>query len=262
MKFESKFSQEEIEQAVALYNGGMSASAVEKQTGMSYGSVIRSVKKLGFKTRTPHEGKLLISLQTQRTFDIQGRPLKTCSVCKTPQLEVEFNKAKENMDGLKSICNTCRNAKRRENYPQERIKLTQRQRDGRKNDPVRFRGYDIKKRFGLTWEDFDLLFAKQGNKCAGCGATESGEKSGSWHIDHDHDCCPLPKRKTCGKCIRGILCRSCNLTLGNAKDDIDRLRSLATYLDIFNDSKCSKEKEQRDMPPQCLEETSTGCIHP
>ena len=48
-KLHSKFSQEEIEQAVALYNGGMSASAVEKQTGMSYGSVIRSVKKLGFK---------------------------------------------------------------------------------------------------------------------------------------------------------------------------------------------------------------------
>lgn len=236
MKFQSKFSQDETNQAVSLYNSGLSASAVQKQTGMSYGSVIRFVQKLGFKTRTPHEGKMLISKQTERTYDPEGRPLKTCSDCKTPQLETEFNKAKENMDGLKSICNTCRNRKRRENYPNEQQKLIDRQKQSRKNNPKKHRGYDMKKRFGMTWEDFDKRFAEQGFKCAGCGDIESGEKSGSWHIDHDHSCCPLPNRKTCGKCVRGILCKTCNLSLGQVKDSITRLRGLALYLENYHNS--------------------------
>jgi hypothetical protein len=233
MKFTSKFSEEEIDRAVALYNSPMSASSVQKLTGMSYGSVIRFVKKRGFKPRTPREGQKLVSKQLGRTFDSQGRPLKICTSCGIPQLESEFGKAQESFDGLRGTCNTCRNKKRKEKYPEERDKLTQRQRNGRKNDPIRFRGYDMKKRFGVTWEEFDRRFAEQGNKCAGCGTTESGESSGSWHIDHDHACCPLPKRKTCGKCIRGILCRSCNLALGNARDDVDRLRGLATYLENY-----------------------------
>ena len=213
---------------MALYNGGMSASAVEKQTGMSYGSVIRSVKKLGFKTRTPHEGKLLISLQTQRTFDIQGRPLKTCIKCKLPQLEEEFRKSKENMDGLSGTCNSCRNRQRKDKYPQEREKITKRQKEGRKNDPIRFRGYELKKRFKMTHEQYEDLLLLQNGICAGCGATESGEKSGSWHVDHDHSCCPA--NRTCGKCVRGLLCRNCNRSLGLLHDNPKTLEKLAKYL--------------------------------
>jgi hypothetical protein len=46
-------------------------------------------------------------------------------------------------------------------------------------------------------------------------------------IDHDHACC-LDEKSSCGTCIRGLLCLSCNTTLGL----IERKYELArAYLD-------------------------------
>ena len=52
------------------------------------------------------------------------------------------------------------------------------------------------------------------------------------HVDHDHSCCP-PKSaryRTCGKCVRGFLCGSCNRAIGLMQDDPDTIRRAANYL--------------------------------
>jgi hypothetical protein len=59
--------------------------------------------------------------------------------------------------------------------------------------------------------------------CDACGIVES-ELSRSICLDHDHGT----------GTFRGFLCHMCNLTLGHAHDDIERLRSLITYLDRTN----------------------------
>lgn len=59
-------------------------------------------------------------------------------------------------------------------------------------------------------------------ECAVCGSTES------LHIDHDHTCCDTDY--TCGKCFRGVLCKQCNLALGNVEDSVERLEKLIDYL--------------------------------
>jgi hypothetical protein len=56
--------------------------------------------------------------------------------------------------------------------------------------------------------DVNALLDKQHGKCALCSA----ELNGSFHVDHDHGCCPGVR--SCGACVRGILCQSCNFMEG------------------------------------------------
>jgi hypothetical protein len=78
--------------------------------------------------------------------------------------------------------------------------------------------------------------------CAGCGAdivTPQYRRRGSGNttrvptlvVDHDHECCPGPR--SCGKCVRGLICNECNLALGLGQDP-QTLRSLADYLDRWS----------------------------
>ena len=50
-------------------------------------------------------------------------------------------------------------------------------------------------------------------------------------VDHDHDCCP--GSRSCGLCVRGLLCGTCNSAAGMLGDDPDRARALGVYLDRF-----------------------------
>lgn len=76
-----------------------------------------------------------------------------------------------------------------------------------------------RRKYGLTQEQWNALFAAQNSCCAICEAVESGSKRG-WHTDHCH---------TSGR-VRGILCHHCNFMVGNAKDNPERLEAAARYL--------------------------------
>lgn len=82
--------------------------------------------------------------------------------------------------------------------------------------------------FNMTLEEYDSLLLAQNNGCAICG--KSPEANGRrLCVDHDHKCCPY-KDKSCGKCIRGLLCHDCNVALGGFKDNVDLLRFAAQYV--------------------------------
>lgn len=63
------------------------------------------------------------------------------------------------------------------------------------------------KRYGLTVEAWTAMFEAQESRCAVCQTDHPGHKRG-WVVDHDH---------LTGK-VRGILCSSCNTTIGRLGD--------------------------------------------
>lgn len=83
-------------------------------------------------------------------------------------------------------------------------------------------------RHGLTLADYDRILTAQDGVCAICGGVN--QNGNALSVDHDHGCCPSSSR-SCGKCIRGLLCSSCNHGLGRMKDDPARLRAAADYLE-------------------------------
>jgi len=81
------------------------------------------------------------------------------------------------------------------------------------------------RKYGLTVEAYDALLERD-DGCAICGIKESYSKR--LHIDHDHACCP--GGRSCGKCVRGLLCSSCNTGLGAFLDDAELLLKAINYL--------------------------------
>lgn len=74
-------------------------------------------------------------------------------------------------------------------------------------------------KYGLTEDEYQTMRQKQDGKCAACRCDLTGGLEE--HVDHCH----------VSKQVRGILCRNCNLTLGHANEDRERLLALVAYLD-------------------------------
>jgi len=94
-----------------------------------------------------------------------------------------------------------------------------RRRAAYKADPSKVRGYDLKKKYKITLEEYNEMLVKQNGKCAVC-FTNKPKGKGGLHVDHDH---------RTGK-VRGLLCHSCNSIAGYADDNIELLEALIAYL--------------------------------
>lgn len=79
----------------------------------------------------------------------------------------------------------------------------------------------MKKNYGVEYETYLGMVAKQGGKCAICGAEPpKNQHKKRLSIDHCH---------TTGE-VRGLLCDPCNRGLGFFRDNQDNLKNAINYL--------------------------------
>lgn len=78
-------------------------------------------------------------------------------------------------------------------------------------------------------EEYAAFLEQQDGLCAICHQPETAKTRGAvvkLAIDHDHET---------GK-VRSLLCRNCNVALGLAGDDPERLRAMANYIEFHRKS--------------------------
>jgi|SRR6478609_7911381 len=139
--------------------------------------------------------------------------MKQCRKCSVVKDSSNFYPAKNTKDGLYAWCKDCYLE-----YAKNRPKRSRSAEDNRR--------YNLMSTYGITPEEFDAILVRQGGKCATCPRKPNG--TSNFHVDHDHSCCPGPR--SCGKCVRGILCGNCNKALGFINDDAKVLENLRNYV--------------------------------
>ncbi len=118
---------------------------------------------------------------------------KICARCKIEKPREEFSKSTKLKDGLHSWCRSCNTSNRVE---------------WAKENPDKVKNNRLWVNYKLRPSDLMEKVKTQQNKCAICYTSFDVKPL---NVDHDHKCCSGPR--SCGKCVRGLLCNDCNRRL-------------------------------------------------
>jgi len=135
--------------------------------------------------------------------------MKKCIKCNLEKEQYKFYKSR-------TECKKCQNKRRNDRRMKDPNKEWERQRQ-----------YKMKKKYGITNEDYLILLNRQNSKCAICNNEEKTNCSSTrleprkLAVDHNH---------STGK-VRELLCTKCNTVLGKVNEDIEILKSMIAYLE-------------------------------
>ena len=91
--------------------------------------------------------------------------------------------------------------------------------------------------YGISELQYDEMLRSQNGVCLICKKEQIGKRK-FLSVDHDHSCCPGVR--SCGKCVRGLLCQRCNILVGyleseyvsEAQEHINRFQVLKKALGV------------------------------
>lgn len=172
---------------------------------------------------------------SQGADDVRVKQCRDCGAVKSLEefyLNPGSAKGTRGGDGRRSRCIPCYKEFILQGKDKERQRKQQREkrRKDREADPE-FSWRSNLRRYGLTPETYKELLESQGGVCAICKVSECSSGT-RFSVDHDHKCCPQAAhvKKLCGKCVRGLLCRQCNIGIGALKESEEIMNNAIKYL--------------------------------
>lgn len=164
---------------------------------------------------------------------------KRCKKCGEVKPLTDFHPASGTRDGRRGECKLCHNAAKRAWYGRNRdavkdnVRRWQQANAERHNANQRRRRLDpsrkrrerdghLRRKFGISIEQYEAMLEAQGGRCAIC--RREPHPTISLHVDHDHERGHL----------RGLICFDCNAGLGKFRDRRRLLAAAMRYLDTHD----------------------------
>lgn len=151
----------------------------------------------------------VLSLNCYRVVAVKNKT-KSCTNCGESKPLSEFSQYPSRPGYIYARCKVC-----------ERKSVKERKAKWKKDNPEAFRNSlrrdNLKRSYGITFEDYDVLLKKQKGGCAICGIPP-GKRNLS--IDHCHKSLE----------IRGLLCHRCNRGISFFGDRPELMTSASRYL--------------------------------
>lgn len=132
--------------------------------------------------------------------------MKHCPRCNQDK---SFEQFARKGDGYQSYCRSCNR-----DHKNQWIK------DNR--DKVRWNR--LWSKYRLRQSDWDRMLEDQGGLCYLCRGQEPT------CVDHDHRCCSGDV--SCGRCVRKLLCQSCNVLVGQLETRTHLLKEALEYVGV------------------------------
>lgn len=137
---------------------------------------------------------------------------KVCYTCKVEKEVIEFYKS--NVHYYQKECKQCCKERKNKWHKTEQGKRSS-------------KNTKLKRFFGITLDEYELKLKSQNHTCPIC-KKHSSEKEKQFAVDHNH---------TTGE-IRDLLCRECNLALGNIQENYETALALGEYIKKWSKFKC------------------------
>lgn len=176
--------------------------------------------------------------------------MKWCKFCETEKPLHEFHNLKRSPDGRNPRCIGCiaeqnriRIEKQKRELSPTRVclvcKKEKKTTEGFSKTPNGPGGYQTRCKECCSeasakwrWGIENILSLVDSSVCDICG---EGLERNNYAVDHDHSCCPS-RIRSCGKCVRGLICQNCNIGLGGFRDNTEIMLKAMQYLKRFSDA--------------------------
>lgn len=185
--------------------------------------------KLAYKCK-----KCTAEMQARRTLAWRNIPdgCNWCYHCKMSKSFSEFHRNRTTKNGHTSICKKCNKKRDKIAYPKKRGKQIAQAMAWNKRHPERYKNIQLRRSYGITLGEYNVLLAAQGGVCAICGRSSVKALS----VDHD---------ASTGR-IRGLLCQTHNMALGNFEHNSAFLRAAADYMDRANNQELLRSPQPEE----------------